>query len=128
MKRVKFQPDDLQNALAEISDQEVDDLIYGAIELDAEGTILRYNLAETEITGRKGKDVIGKNFFDDVAPCTRSNEFSGRFFEGVKTGQFNAVFEYIFDHQMEPTKVRIIMIKSIDKKSYWLFIKRKIVD
>lgn len=128
VKRVKFQPDDLQNALAEISDQEVDDLIYGAIELDAEGTILRYNLAETEITGRKGKDVIGKNFFDDVAPCTRSNEFSGRFFEGVKTGQFNAVFEYIFDHQMEPTKVRIIMIKSIDRKSYWLFIKRKIVD
>lgn len=128
VKRVKFQPDDLQNALAEISDQEVDDLIYGAIELDAEGTILRYNLAETEITGRKGKDVIGKNFFDDVAPCTRSNEFSGRFFEGVKTGQFNAVFEYIFDHQMEPTKVRIIMIKSIDKKSYWLFIKRKIGD
>jgi len=128
MKRVQFKPDDLQNALAEISDQEVDNLMYGAVELDAEGTILRYNLAETELTGRKAEDVIGKNFFNDVAPCTRSDEFSGRFFEGVKSGEFNAVFEYLFDHEMEPTKVKIIMFKAIDRQSYWLLIKRKLVD
>lgn len=127
MKRVRFEPNDLQNALAKISDAEVNNLMYGAVELDAEGTILRYNQAEAELTGRRPEEVIGRNFFNDVAPCTRSNEFSGRFFEGVKTGEFNAAFEYMFDHEMEPTRVRIIMIKSVARDSYWLLIKRKLL-
>lgn len=127
MKKVKFERDDLQNALANISDEEVNELMYGAVELDPEGTILRYNLAESELTGRRPEDVIGLNFFNDVAPCTRSDAFSGRFFEGVKTGQFNAAFEYVFDHQMEPTKVKIIMIKAVASNTYWLLIKRKLL-
>lgn len=128
MKRVKFEPNDLQNAMATLSDDEIDNLMYGAVELDAEGNILRYNIAESELTGRKPEDVIGRNFFDDVAPCTKSNEFSGRFFRGVKTGEFNAVFEYVFDYEMAPTKVRILMIKSVVRDSYWLLIKRKVLD
>ena len=128
MKRVKFEHDDLHNALANISDEEVNELVFGAVELDSEGTILSYNQAESELTGRQPDDVIGKNFFEEVAPCTRSDEFSGRFFEGVKTGEFNATFEYVFDYEMEPTKVRIIMIKSIARKSYWLLIKRKLLN
>lgn len=128
MRRVRFEPNDLQNALANISDEEVNDLVYGAVELDAQGVILSYNRAESELTGRKPEDVIGRNFFEEVAPCTRSNEFSGRFFKGVETGDFNAVFEYVFDHEMTPTKVRIIMVKSIDRQTYWLLIKRVIVD
>lgn len=124
MKRVKFEPDDLRNTMANISDEEVNELVYGAVELDSQGTILRYNQAESELTGRKADEVIGRNFFDDVAPCTRSEEFSGRFFEGVKTGQLNATFTYLFDHQMAPTKVRIIMIKSVTSETYWLLIKR----
>jgi photoactive yellow protein len=124
MKRVRFEPDDLRNTMANISDEEVNELVYGAVELDPQGTILRYNQAESELTGRKAEEVIGRNFFDDVAPCTRSEEFSGRFFEGVKTGKLNAAFTYLFDHQMTPTKVRIIMIKSVASETYWLLIKR----
>ncbi|MFT6429862.1 MAG: photoactive yellow protein [Halopseudomonas sp.] len=124
MKRVRFEPDDLRNTMANISDEEVNELVYGAVELDSQGTILRYNQAESELTGRKAEEVVGRNFFDDVAPCTRSEEFSGRFFEGVKTGELNAAFTYVFDHQMAPTKVRIIMIKSVASDTYWLLIKR----
>ncbi|WP_336366068.1 photoactive yellow protein [Marinobacter sp. C2H3] len=128
MKRVRFDSDDMQNALASLSDDEIDNLMFGAIELDADGTILRYNLAESELTGRRPEDVIGRNFFNDVAPCTRSNEFSGRFFRGVETGEFNAVFEYVFDYEMAPTKVRILMIKSAVADTYWLLIKRKFLE
>ncbi|MDX1561115.1 MAG: photoactive yellow protein [Marinobacter sp.] len=128
VKRVKFEMEDLENAMSSLTDEEIDNLMFGAIELDAEGTILRYNIAESELTGRKAEDVIGRNFFDDVAPCTKSDEFSGRFFHGVESGEFNAVFEYVFDYQMEPTKVRIIMIKSVAQDTYWLLIKRKLLD
>ena len=128
MKRVRFDPTDLENVMAIISPEEVDDLMYGAVELDAQGVILRYNQAESEITGKKPEDVIGRNFFYDVAPCTQSDAFSGRFFEGVKTGELNATFEYVFDHEMAPVKVRIIMIKSVTEETYWLLIKRKLLD
>ena len=128
MKRVRFEPEDLQNAIANMSRDEVDELVYGAVELDAAGIILSYNRAESELTGRKAQDVIGRNFFQDIAPCTDTNEFSGRFFKGVKTGKFNAIFEYVFDYGMSPVKVRIIMVKSMHKDSYWLLIKRKISD
>jgi photoactive yellow protein len=127
MKRVRFEADDLRNTMANISDEEVNELVYGAVELDSRGTILRYNQAESELTGRNADEVIGRNFFDDVAPCTRSEEFSGRFFEGVKTGELNATFTYLFDHQMEPTRVRIIMIKSVAGDTYWLLIKRMLL-
>jgi photoactive yellow protein len=127
MKRVRFEANDLRNTMANISDEEVNELVYGAVELDSRGTILRYNQAESELTGRNADEVIGRNFFDDVAPCTRSEEFSGRFFEGVKTGELNATFTYLFDHQMEPTRVRIIMIKSVAGDTYWLLIKRMLL-
>lgn len=128
MKRVKFNPDDLQNAMAKLNDKEINELMYGAVQLDAKGTILSYNQAESELTGRKPEDVIGRNFFEDVAPCTHTSEFSGRFFEGVHSGSINAMFDYIFDYQMKPTKVRVIMVKSLDQKTYWLLIKRILMD
>ena len=51
VKRVKFEMEDLENAMSSLSDSEIDNLMFGAIELDAEGTILRYNIAESELTG-----------------------------------------------------------------------------
>lgn len=128
MKRFKFNPDDLQNAMANLNNEEIDELMYGAVQLDAKGKILSYNKAESILTGRKPEDVIGKNFFEDVAPCTHTSEFSGRFFEGVKSGEINSMFDYIFDYKMKPTKVKVAIVKSYDNKSYWLLIKRILIN
>lgn len=49
---------------------ELDALPFGAIRLDKDGTILSYNMTESKLTGRDPKKVIGRNFFEDVAPCT----------------------------------------------------------
>ena len=61
--------------LSRLSTKEVDQLAFGAVQLDAKGTILQYNAAEAGITGRDAKAVIGRNFFREVAPCT-STPFS----------------------------------------------------
>ncbi len=124
MDWVKFGEDDLENKLAKMSEKDIDGLSFGAIELDARGNIKRYNSAEGEITGRDPKSVIGKNFFDDVAPCTKSPEFFGKFQEGVKSDNLNVLFEYRFDYQMTPTKVKVHMKKSLSGDSYWVFVKR----
>lgn len=124
METVRFGGDDIENSLAKMDDKKLDELAFGAIQLDANGKIIQYNAAEGGITGRDPKSVIGKNFFTEVAPCTQSKEFQGRFKEGVKNGDLNTMFEYVFDYQMTPTKVKVHMKKAISGDTYWIFVKR----
>ena len=124
MERVKFDENDLNNALANMNPNEIDSLSFGAVELDGTGKIIRYNAAEGDITGRDPKAVVGKNFFKDVAPCTNSPEFYGKFKEGVASGALNTLFEYRFDYEMTPTKVKVHMKSAIGGGSYWIFVKR----
>lgn len=121
---IKFDSSDIDNQLSSLSTADLDKLAFGAVELDKNGRILRYNAAEGDITGRDPKDTIGKNFFKDVAPCTNSPEFYGRFEDGVKKGNLNTMFEYTFDYKMRPTKVKVQMKQDPNKESYWIFVKR----
>ena len=121
---VGFGKDDIDNVLSKLTAREVDQLAFGAVQLDGKGTILQYNAAEASITGRNQKDVIGKNFFRDVAPCTSTPAFKGLFDKGVREGNLNTMFEYTFDYNMSPTKVKIHMKKAISDGTYWIFVKR----
>lgn len=124
MEVVTFGADDIGNKLSKMSDKDIDNMAFGAIKLDAQGKILSYNKAEGEITGRNPNEVIGKNFFNDVAPCTKSKEFYGKFKEGVDSGKLSTMFEYTFDYKMKPTKVKVHMKKSLDGEAFWVFVKR----
>jgi photoactive yellow protein len=121
---VAFGKDDIENVLGKMSEVEINRLAFGAVQLDATGTILTYNAAEAGITGRSAATVLGKNFFRDVAPCTNSPAFKGVFDEGVKAGKLNTIFEYVFDYNMAPTKVKIHMKKAMSGNSFWIFVKR----
>ncbi|MDQ2076905.1 photoactive yellow protein [Marinimicrobium sp. ABcell2] len=124
MDFVKFGEDNIENALSKMSDSQLDKVAFGAIELDSKGTVLKYNAAEGDITGRKPEEVTGKNFFTQVAPCTDKVEFKGRFDMGVKNGDLNTMFEYVFDYKMQPTKVKVHMKKALTGDTYWVFVKR----
>jgi photoactive yellow protein len=121
---IAFGKDDIENKLAAMSAKQVDELAFGAIQLDAQGKILKYNEAEAQITGRSASAVIGSNFFRDVAPCTNTARFKGVFDAGVRTNTLNTMFEYVFDYKMNPTKVKIHMKKAISDGSFWIFVKR----
>ena len=124
MHIVGFGKADIENVLSKLTPKEIDQLAFGAVQLDARGTVLQYNAAEASITGRNSADVIGKNFFRDVAPCTDSPAFKGAFDAGVRRGDLNTMFEYVFDYRMAPTKVKIHMKKALAGDSYWIFVKR----
>jgi photoactive yellow protein len=124
MQIVSFGSDDIENKLQGMSEKDLDQLAFGAIQLDKNGTILAYNAAESDITGRDPRSVIGKNFFTEVAPCTKTDGFYGKFKEGVDKGNLNTVFEYTFDYKMTPTKVKVHMKKAMTGDSYWVFVKR----
>ena len=124
MSTVGFGKSDVANVLSKMSDADLNKLAFGAIELDAGGKILKYNAVEGAITGRDPKAVIGKSFFTEVAPCTNRPEFKGVFDAGVRAQDLNTMFEYVFDHQMKPTKVKIHMKRAISGDTYWVFVKR----
>lgn len=121
---VGFGKADVENVLSKMNDAQLNKLAFGAIELDAAGKILKYNAVEGAITGRDPKTVIGKSFFTEVAPCTNRPEFKGVFDAGVRSKNLNTMFEYVFDHQMKPTKVKIHMKRAISGDTYWVFVKR----
>lgn len=124
MNIVAFGKEDIQNVMASMSAIEIDQLAFGAVQLDRDGTILAYNSMEASITGRVASDVIGKNFFRDVAPCTNVPAFKGVFDRGVAADDLNTMFEFVFDYKMTPTRVKIHMKKALRGDTYWVFVKR----
>ena len=124
MELVGFNKTDIDNVLNRMAEKDIDKLAFGAIELDRNGTVLKYNAAEGAITGRNPAAVIGKNFFRDVAPCTSKPAFKGVFDAGVRANDLNTLFEYVFDYQMKPTKVKVHMKKALSGGNFWIFVKR----
>ena len=124
MTRIEFGQDDLDNVMASLTTAQIDRLAFGAIQLDAAGKVRAFNQTESNITGRKKEAVIGRNFFDEVAPCCNRSAFRGVFDAGVKAGNLNAMFEYTFDYVMKPTRVKINMKKALVGDTYWIFVKR----
>ena len=124
MQYVDFASDDIENAMAKLTPAEIDQLAFGAIQLRGDGTVLHFNAAEGEITGRDPAKMIGRNFFTDIAPCTNTPVFRAVFDQGVKTGLLNARLDYLFDHQMAPQRVKVHMKKAMVGNTYWIFVKR----
>ncbi len=124
MRIVKFGATNVANELAHMSDAEIDGLAFGLVELDRDGRILRYNAAEADIAGLEQEGMVGRDFFKDVAPCTRTENFEGRFRQGVEQGKLDIEFAYVFDHQMPQTQVRVHMKQADNGETYWVMVKR----
>ena len=92
--------DDAQlSPLLSLSQEEVDALPFGLIALDPDGIIVRYNKAESSLSGLDPQSVLGRNFFEQVAPCTNVQGFAGLYREMVKaremqSWEFNFTFRF----------------------------------
>lgn len=106
-----------------LSATELDQLPFGAIRLDTDGTILSFNSVESQLTGRKPEHVIGKNFFTTVAPCTNVQSFAGEFRRGVAAGELHVVFPYRFDFKMKPRDVTVSLLYSKTTRTAWVFVR-----
>jgi photoactive yellow protein len=108
-----------------LTQDELDRLPFGVIQLNPLGRILRYNRAESELAGMEPDRVVGLNFFTEVAPCTRVQRFYGAFLEGVAAGELNEIFPYEFEFRDGRRKdVVISMFYSSTSASVWLVVER----
>ncbi|HEX8362451.1 MAG TPA: PAS domain-containing protein [Longimicrobium sp.] len=104
---------------------ELDSLPVGMIQLDRAGTVLKFNQAESDLARVAKEDAIGKSFFDEVAPCTKVQEFHGRFLEGVAAKNLNTIFNYKFRFKDGRQKdVVISMFYSGTTETVWVLVQR----
>lgn len=102
--------------LSHLSSSAIDSLPFGYIALSPDGTIRKYNRYEADLARKDPKEVLGKNFFREVAPCTQVREFEGRFRsfvdqeDGEATSTLSFDFEFTFRHGSQ--RVRIGFVRS----------------
>jgi photoactive yellow protein len=107
--------------LDRLTDEELDALPYGVVQIDADGRILTYNRAEAEDTGFTLQRPIGRDYFSDVAPSAFVVEVFGRYVEAFTSRFLDERFRFTFSHDMMPRTVQIRMFYSARTGTVWLF-------
>lgn len=108
--------------LPDLSAADLDKLPFGAIRLDRRGNIVNFNAVEVCLSGLKAADIIGKNFFTEVAPCTNVREFAGRFREGIADKSLHVVFPYSFNFK-PPRSVTVTLYYHPATDSAWVLVR-----
>lgn len=103
--------------------KQLDELPCGAIQLDEQGKILKFNEYESKLAQLQKESVIGKNFFTEVAPCTNVKEFYGQFKQGVTKKQLNEKFRYHFAFKQNPRNVLVNLFYSDMTNTVWVFVR-----
>jgi photoactive yellow protein len=89
----------------------IDDFGFGLIVMDRDGRVLGYNQAESKLSGLPAADVIGRNFFVDVGPCTNNYLVAQRYRDSAsQETSLDEQLDYVFTYRMAPTPVRLRLL------------------
>jgi len=94
----------------DLSEAKLDELPFGVIVLSEDGAVLAYNRAEEDLAGRRSVDVIGRNFFTEVAPCTSVQAFQGGFRDFCRGTESSRTFQFTFRFPTGSIRVQIVFL------------------
>lgn len=100
----------------------LDELPFGVLQLDRTGKVLNYNEYESGRAALPKRNVIGKNFFTEVAPCTDLIEFRVPYEDLVAQRKLRATFRYFFPFPDNPRQVTITLVYSQWNDTVWVMI------
>ncbi|NMO21706.1 PAS domain-containing protein [Pyxidicoccus fallax] len=119
--------DELLRQVDDLKSADLDTLPFGMIQLDRTGRILKFNQTEAKMARINRDRQIGKNFFDEVAPCTKVREFYGRFQEGLARRNLYETFGFVFKFDHGWRNVAITMMYSDKTDSVWVLVSQQSV-
>ena len=112
-------------ALAHVSASAFEMAPYGGIVVDRTGLIQRYNACEAELSHLPPERVIGKNFFQHVAPCTAVSAFEGRFLEFIELDDdVSDSFAYFFPFAHGDASVLVTFVKRAESDAFLIVVER----
>ncbi len=97
------------NDLDTLAPDELDRLDAGVIGLDAAGSIVAFSEGASSLLKLPRDAVLGRDYFKDVMPGTNVPAFRGRFLSGVRRGQLDERFEYVFGRLPQPLRAEVWM-------------------
>lgn len=119
-------PDAQLSALDQLTAADADALDFGVIRLDDEGVVTLYNAWEARMAKVLPEAALGRNFFQEIAPCTDNALFEGRFTAGVQAGELDVTLDYVFSYRMDPLSVKVRMYRHSASGTNWIFVQRAI--
>lgn len=96
-------------SLEALSDAALDALELGVVRMTTDGKVVGYNRWESERAGLAAPNVIGRHFFESVAPCTNNFMVAERF---ASEPELDAIIDYTFTFRLRPTKVKLRLLRS----------------
>jgi photoactive yellow protein len=115
-------PEELLRQVDQLTERDLDTLPFGMIQLDRTGRILKFNQTEASMARINRDRQLGKNFFDEVAPCTKVKDFYGRFLNGLKERSLYETFGFVFKFDHGWRNVAITLFYSDKTDSVWVLI------
>jgi photoactive yellow protein len=113
---------DLYKELGSLRVNQFDQLPFGAIRLTRKGIVLEYNAAEAAFARRDPLNVVGKNFFAEVAPCARVGKFYDTFLQATRGGEFDHTFKFTFRFPFGLRQVRIRLFSDGTANGIYAFV------
>lgn len=108
------------------SDEELDGLSFGVICLARDGVIRRYNLAEARFARLDRAQVLGRHFFQEIAPCTATPGFQGKVDAFLAAGSRSSErFEYVFHFRFGAQLVDVELVSSANPDEIYICINRR---
>ncbi len=116
---VTFHTTGIADALDSMKTEELDELDFGVVRMNKDGSVAAYNRFESRLSGIDPRNALGKDFFVQVAPCTNNYMVAHRFQE---SGDLDEIVDYVFTYVMVPTPVTLRLIKRVDSDYQYLLV------
>lgn len=119
---MQFDTKSIVDDLKSVTEQQGwDALDFGVIGINDDDEVVIYNAAEQKLAGLTREDVIGSDFFSEVAPCMNNYMVSGRFDD---EDTLDDTVDYVLTLRMKPTRVKLRLIKSAELDARFIFVER----
>jgi photoactive yellow protein len=120
-----FTDENLLASLDDASDDELNELDFGVIGIDAGGIVRRYNAAEERVSGVSAPRNIGSSLFTVVAPCMNNFLVAQRFEDAAQSGEvLDTLLDYVLTLRMRPTKVQLRLLSAPGARYRYVLIRR----
>lgn len=118
---IDFDAPDLAGEVERLSQYDLDNLPFGIILVDGEGTVLFYSETEQRQSGFADRP-LGRNLFD-MSCCFGSDDFRDRIRRAQDEGKVDLEFGWPCDFGGAPRELRI-RVQSAQRGGLWLFVER----
>lgn len=101
----------VSTGIPDLSEEQLNKLPFGVIQVNREGIILSYNEAEHRLSGLYDTDIVGHNFFTEIAPCADVQEFKGRFDDFLNSSELSVRFDFTYRFNRRDIEVQITFLR-----------------